>query len=72
MKACSLPSGNVFGPVAGIAAYTHGDAYVDELCAYLDGNIRHMYVHGKRLLFSLYQVQANAGFKSSRYIFLMC
>ena len=45
MEACCLPSGNVgniFGPVAGIAAYTHGDAYVDELCAYLDGNIRHI------------------------------
>ena len=33
-----LSHGNTFGPIAGAAAYTHGDRFVDELVAYVDGN----------------------------------
>lgn len=35
-----LPFNNVFGPIAGEAAFRTGDAYVDELCAYLTENYR--------------------------------
>ena len=33
------PGSNVFGPIAGEAAYLHGDCYVDELVDYIEGNI---------------------------------
>jgi len=34
-----LPTSNVFGPIAGEAAYLYGDKYVDELMAYIEDNI---------------------------------
>jgi cystathionine beta-lyase len=33
------PTSNVFGPIAGEAAYLYGDKYVDELMEYIEGNI---------------------------------
>ena len=40
MRINSLSYGSTFGPLAGAAAYTHGDQFVDELVEYLDGNFR--------------------------------
>ena len=34
-----LPQGNVFGPIAGAAAYDNGDDYIDELVRYIHGNV---------------------------------
>ena len=31
--------GNIFGTVASTAAYTHGDAWLEQLLDYIDGNI---------------------------------
>lgn len=33
------PNSNVFGPIAGEAAYIYGDSYVDELMEYVESNI---------------------------------
>jgi cystathionine beta-lyase len=33
-------SGNLFGNMASVAAYTHGDLWLDELLTYIDGNFR--------------------------------
>jgi cystathionine beta-lyase len=35
-----LTNGNLFGAVASQAAYTHGDAWLDELLVYVNGNFR--------------------------------
>lgn len=34
-----IPSTQNFGPVAGAAAYNHGDAFVDEVMKYIYGNV---------------------------------
>jgi len=39
LDALHIEMGNIFGNVASEAAYTHGDAWLDELLGYIDGNI---------------------------------
>jgi cystathionine beta-lyase len=34
-----MPGGNTFGPIAGAAAYEHGDEYADAVVAYIEANV---------------------------------
>jgi cystathionine beta-lyase len=39
IESLHVEMGNLFGNIAAEAAYSHGDQWVDELLAYIDGNI---------------------------------
>ncbi|HPG32259.1 MAG: putative C-S lyase [Lentimicrobiaceae bacterium] len=39
LDALHIDMGNIFGTVASTAAYTHGDAWLEQLLDYIDGNI---------------------------------
>ena len=42
------PGSNVFGPIAGEAAYLYGDSYVDELVGYIERNIDYAIKRSRR------------------------
>ena len=50
LKINRYPGSNVFGPIAGEAAYLHGDTYVDELMEYIEANIDYAIQYAKKYL----------------------
>ena len=55
-----ITSGNIFGTAASIAAYTHGDIWLDELMEYLDRNADFVVDYCKKMIPEIIPVEPEA------------
>ncbi|HUX94500.1 MAG TPA: PatB family C-S lyase [Bacteroidales bacterium] len=60
LKSLHIGNGNIFGTIASIAAYSRGEAWLDSLLDYIDGNIEYVNEYCRKMIPEIVPVKTEA------------